>query len=384
MRKKIAILGSTGSIGKQTLKVIDENPDSFSVEILTANNNDEILVKQALKYQPNAVVIANKNKYKAVKEALSTHPIKVYAGLDAVEQVATQTNIDIVVAALVGFAGLLPTINALKSGVPVALANKEALVVAGGLIIDLALETKTPIIPIDSEHSAIFQCLQGEHNNPIEKIILTASGGPFKGKNLEFLEKVNAQQALNHPIWNAMGNKVTIDSASLMNKGLEAIEAKWLFNLEPSQIEVVVHPQSVIHSMVQFADGSIKAQMGLPDMRLPIQYALGYPKRLKNNFPRFNYRDYPVLSFESVDFSVFKNLSISFEAMKMGGNIPCVLNAANEIAVETFLKGKIKFTDIPTIIEKTIEKSFFIEKPNFQHLAETDKNAREIALKVIK
>ena len=383
MIKKLAILGSTGSIGKQALEVVESNPDFFSVEVLTANNNEELLINQAIKYQPDMVVIANESKYKTVKDALSSYPVKVFAGISAISQVASMAKIDMVLSALVGFSGLQPTIAALQAGIPVALANKETLVVAGDLIIELALANKTPIIPVDSEHSAIFQVLQGELNNPVEKIILTASGGPFRGKDLKFLETVTPQQAMNHPIWN-MGAKVTIDSASLMNKGLEAIEAKWLFNLLPSQIEIVVHPQSIIHSLVQFADGSLKAQMGLPDMRLPIQYALGYPIRLKNSFPRFNFIDYPNLSFEQVDTSVFKNVQLAFEAMKKGGNIPCVLNAANEIAVDAFLNGKIKFTEMSNIIENTINKAFFISKPDFNDYFETDKNARETAIKMIK
>jgi len=383
MIKKLAILGSTGSIGKQALEVVESNPDFFSVEVLTANNNEELLINQAIKYQPDMVVIANESKYKTVKDALSSYPVKVFAGISAISQVASMAKIDMVLSALVGFSGLQPTLAALQAGIPVALANKETLVVAGDLIIELALANKTPIIPVDSEHSAIFQVLQGELNNPVEKIILTASGGPFRGKDLKFLETVTPQQAMNHPIWN-MGAKVTIDSASLMNKGLEAIEAKWLFNLLPSQIEIVVHPQSIIHSLVQFADGSLKAQMGLPDMRLPIQYALGYPIRLKNSFPRFSFTDYPNLSFEQVDTSVFKNVQLAFEAMKKGGNIPCVLNAANEIAVDAFLNGKIKFTEMSNIIENTINKAFFISKPDFNDYFETDKNARETAIKMIK
>ena len=378
MKKNLAILGSTGSIGTQALEVVDANPDFFSVEVLTANNNDESLIKQAIKYQPNVVVIANELKYKIVKDALSSYPIKVYAGTSAVEQVASMSNIEMVLSALVGFSGLKPTIEALKAGIPVALANKETMVVAGDLVIELSLANNTPIIPVDSEHSAIFQCLQGEINNLVEKIILTASGGPFRGKDEKFLESVTPQQAMNHPIWN-MGNKVTIDSASLMNKGLEAIEAKWLFNLQPSQIEIVVHPQSIIHSLVQFSDGSLKAQMGKPDMRLPIQYALSYPKRLSNNFPRFNFTENYNLTFEQVDINVFRNIQLAFDAMKIGGNIPCVLNAANEITVEAFLSGKIKFIEMSSIIEKTINKSFFIAKPDFNDYVETDKIAREIA-----
>ena len=382
MKKNLAILGSTGSIGTQALEVVEAYPDFFSIEVLTANNNEDLLIKQAIKYQPDIVVIANESKYKTVKEALSSHHIKVYAGSSAISQVASMSKINMILSALVGFSGLQPTIAALQAGIPVALANKETMVVAGDLIVELALANKTPIIPVDSEHSAIFQCLQGEINNQIEKIILTASGGPFRGKNAKFLETVTPQQAMNHPVWN-MGAKVTIDSASLMNKGLEAIEAKWLFNLQPSQIEIVIHPQSIIHSLIQFTDGSLKAQMGLPDMRLPIQYALTYPKRLTNNFPRFSFVDYPNLTFEYVDTHVFRSIQLAFDAMKSGGNIPCVLNAANEIAVDAFLKGKIKFLEMSNIIEKTINKAFFIAKPDFNDYYETDKNAREIAMKLI-
>ncbi len=381
--KRIAILGSTGSIGTQALDVVDTHPGMFSVEVLTANNNVDVLIEQARRYQPNFVVIANTEKYSIVKDALINEPVKVYAGIESVAQVASMSNLDMVLSAMVGFAGLIPTYRALDAGIPVALANKETLVVAGELIMQTALKKNIPIIPVDSEHSAIFQCLEGEKLNKIEKIYLTASGGPFKGKSVDFLRKVSKCQALNHPNWK-MGNKITIDSASLMNKGLEAIEAKWLFNLNPSQIEVVVHPQSIIHSMVQFDDGSIKAQMGLPDMRLPIQYALGYPKRLVNDFPRFNFTDYPSLTFEKADIVVFKNLSIAFNAMEKGGNIPCALNAANEIAVDAFLNGKSDFVEMSVIIEKTIDKITYINKPSLKDYIETDKEARVIALSFIK
>ncbi len=383
MKKRLAILGSTGSIGTQALEVVDAHPELFSVEVLTANNNVDILIQQAKKYQPNIVVIANKDKYQYLKEALSLEPVKVFAGDESVAQVAAMSNIDMVLSALVGFAGLLPTFRALEAGIPVALANKETLVVAGELIMEMAKIKNIPLIPVDSEHSAIFQCLEGEKDNPVEKIFLTASGGPFRGKSVDFLRKVTRCQALNHPNWK-MGNKITIDSASLMNKGLEAIEARWLFNLQPSQIEVVVHPQSIVHSMVQFTDGSIKAQMGLPDMRLPIQYALGYPLRLPNHFPRFSFMDYPSLTFEYADVSVFRNLSIAFMAMEKGGNTPCILNAANEVAVDAFLNGKSGFVEMSSIIEQTINKVAFIEKPVFRDYIDTDSEARAVAASFIR
>lgn len=383
MNKRLAILGSTGSIGTQALDVIDNHPGRFTVEVLTANNNVELLVRQAKKYQPNVVVIANEDNYPMVKAALADEPIKVYAGVEAVAQVAAMSGVDMVLSAMVGFAGLLPTFRALEAGIPVALANKETLVVAGELIMEMAAARNVPLIPVDSEHSAIFQCLEGEINNPVEKILLTASGGPFRGKSVDFLRKVTRCQALNHPNWK-MGNKITIDSASLMNKGLEAIEAKWLFNLKPSQVEIVVHPQSIVHSMVQFADGSIKAQMGLPDMRLPIQYAMGYPQRLSNTFPRFSFADYPALTFERADVSVFRNLSIAFEAMQQGGNVPCVMNAANEVAVEAFLNGQSGFVEMSAIIEQTIAKAAFIAKPGLNDYLESDREARLIAASLIR
>ncbi len=382
MLKKIAILGSTGSIGKQTLEVIEQHPDNFVVEVLTANNSAELLIEQALKYQPNTVVIANKEKYNQVSEALASTDIKVYAGSEAISQVAQMGEIDIVLTAMVGFSGLLPTVNAIKAGKQIALANKETLVVAGDLITKLALENKVSILPVDSEHSAIFQCLVGEFHNPIEKIYLTASGGPFRGKDVEFLRKVTRCQALNHPNW-TMGDKITIDSASLMNKGLEAIEAKWLFDLKPEQIEIVVHPQSIVHSLVQFEDGSMKAQMGLPDMRLPIQYALSFPKRLKVSFERFNFLDYPSLTFESADINVFRNLSLAYQAMHKAGNMPCILNAANEIAVDNFLNRKIGFIEMSDIIEKTMEKSTFIASPTFDDYLQSNSEARELATQII-
>ena len=365
MTKHISIFGSTGSIGKQALEVVEQHPELFKVEVLTANNNTELLAEQAIKFDVDTVVIGNKDKYAELKKLLENTDIKVFAGEDAIAQVAEYDNVDVVLTAMVGFAGLKPTVNAIKAGKTIALANKETLVVAGDIITSLALEHKVSILPVDSEHSAIFQCLVGEFNNPIEKIMLTASGGPFRGKSVEFLRKVTKCQALNHPNW-SMGDKITIDSASLMNKGLEAIEAKWLFGLKPEQIDIVVHPQSIIHSMVQFEDGSIKAQMGLPDMRLPIQYAMAFPSRIKADFPRFNFIDYPQLTFEKADVKVFKNLSLAFQAMEQGGNMPCILNAANEIAVEQFLKGKIGFVEMSAVIEKTMEKATFINKPVFE------------------
>jgi len=377
-QKRIAILGSTGSIGTQALDVIDHHPNYFEVEVLTANNNVELLIAQAIKYQPNVVVVRNKEKYSFVKESLSKYPIKVYAGEEAIEQVASMSIIDMLLSATVGFVGTIPVLRALEANIPVALANKEVLVVAGELVMDLAQKNNTPIIPVDSEHSAIFQCLQGELLNPIEKIILTASGGPFRGKDINFLKNVTKKEALNHPNWE-MGDKITIDSATLMNKGLEVIEARWLFDLNPDQISVIVHPQSIIHSVVQFTDGSMKAQMGLPDMKLPIQYAMGYPQRLENDFPRFDFLNYPNLTFEEVDLSVFRNLSLAYEAMRIGGNAPCVLNAANEIVVDAFLNDKCKFIDMPIIIEKTIEKSSFVKNPTIEDYINSDIEAREIA-----
>lgn len=382
MLKKIAILGSTGSIGKQTLEVIDQHPNNFVVEVLTANNSAELLIEQALRYQPNTIVIGNKDKYKQVSDALADTDIKIYAGNEAISQVVQMSSIDIVLTAMVGFSGLSPTINAIKAGKQIALANKETLVVAGDLITKLALENKVSILPVDSEHSAIFQCLVGEFHNPIEKIYLTASGGPFRGKDVQFLKKVTRCQALNHPNW-SMGDKITIDSASLMNKGLEAIEARWLFDLKPEQIEIVVHPQSIVHSLVQFEDGSMKAQMGLPDMRLPIQYALSFPERLKVNFERFNFLDYPSLTFERADISVFRNLNLAYEAMEKGGNMPCILNAANEIAVDSFLNKNIGFIEMSEIIEKTMEKSTFINSPTFDDYFQSNTEAREIASELI-
>ncbi len=378
MKKRIAILGSTGSIGTQTLEVIEGNPDAFEVEVLTANNNVDLLIRQAKKFQPNAVVIGNAEKYREVSEALKNEPIKVYAGTDSLNQVVQMETIDLIITAMVGYSGLIPTWHAVNAGKNIALANKETLVVAGELITRLAKEKQVDLLPVDSEHSAIFQCLTGEIANPVEKIYLTCSGGPFRGKTMEELQDVTVEDALAHPNWD-MGPKITIDSATLMNKGFEAIEARWLFGLPSSKIEVVVHPQSVIHSMVQFEDGSIKAQLGLPDMRLPIQYALGFPYRIKNNFPRFNFLDYPELNFSQPDTKNFRNLALAFKAMDAGGNIPCILNAANEVAVQAFLERKIKFLQIPDIIEQTIDGVSFVEKPSMDDLIQTNTETRKKA-----
>ncbi len=377
-KKNIAILGSTGSIGTQTLDVIRKNPNEFTAEVLTANNNSELLIKQAIEFQPNFVIIANEAKYKEVSDALSSYPIKVFAGNKSIEQIVEVKEVDIVLTAMVGFAGLLPTINAIKYKKNIALANKETLVVAGDIISKLIKENGVSIYPVDSEHSAIFQCLAGEFHNEVEKIYLTASGGPFRKKTFEELQKVTVKQALKHPNWD-MGAKITIDSASMMNKGLEVIEAKWLFNLKPEQIDVIVHPQSIIHSLVQFTDGSMKAQMGLPDMKLPIQYALTYPNRIKNDFERFNFLDYPELTFEKPDFTKFRNLQIAYDAMNKGGNTACIMNAANEVVVDGFLKEKIKFLEMSEIIEKTINKANFVARPSLDDYLESDAEARIIA-----
>ena len=374
-KRRISILGSTGSIGRQALEVIDQHPENFEVSVLTANNSYELLIAQAIKFQPNSVVISNEKLYLQVKEALADQPIKVFAGSDSIDQIVQSDDVDVVLTAMVGFAGLRSTIKAIEAGKVIALANKETLVVAGELISSLAVKYRSAIIPVDSEHSAIFQCLVGENHNPLEKIILTASGGPFRGYNLSSLEKVKKSDALKHPNW-TMGQKITIDSATMMNKGLEVIEAKWLFGLEPEQIEIVIHPQSIVHSLVQFADGSIKAQLGLPDMRLPIQYALGFPKRLKSNFPRFSFMDYPNLTFEQPDTKTFRNIGLAFEAMKKGGNLPCIMNAANEIAVEAFLHEKINFLNIPEVIEKSMEKISFVKEPSLDDYIATDYDTR--------
>jgi len=382
MKRRIAILGSTGSIGTQALQVIEQHSELFEVEVLTAGNNAELLVEQARKHQPNVVVIGCEEKYSWVSAQLKDVPVKVYAGSEALAQAGAMSTVDMVLVALVGFSGLLPTIRALEAEKPIALANKETLVVAGDLIMKLAREMNVPVLPVDSEHSAVFQCLVGETGNPVEKIILTASGGPFRGKSVDFLRKVTRCQALNHPNWK-MGNKITIDSASLMNKGFEAIEARWLFNVHPKQIEIVVHPQSVVHSMVQFTDGSIKAQMGLPDMKMPIQYAMGYPQRIKNDFPRFNFTDYPMLTFEKADVNVFQNLQLAYEAMEQGGNMPCIVNAANEVAVDAFLNSRIGFVEMSGVIEQTMVKTSFVQSPGFADYIDTDREARNIAGELI-
>jgi 1-deoxy-D-xylulose-5-phosphate reductoisomerase len=382
-KKRIAIFGSTGSIGTQALDVVRLHSEVFEVEILTAQTNDELLVKQALEFLPNAVVIGDETKYSKVKEALSSTDIKVFTGDPALEEVADFNTYDVMLAGIVGFAGLIPTLKAVGKGKIVALANKETLVVAGDIVMKTALENRAPIIPVDSEHSAIFQCLVGEARNPIEKIILTASGGPFLGKKPNFLVNVKRDHALQHPNW-SMGAKISIDSATLMNKGLEMIEAKWLFNLRPDQIEIVIHQQSIIHSMVQFEDGSVKAQMGLPDMKLPIQYALGFPGRIKNDFPRLQFKKYPNLSFEEPDYKTFRNLGLAIEALKTGGNMPCVLNAANEIAVWAFLKNRIGFLDITAVVEKTMEKINFIKEPTLEEYFDSDGEARNFAASIMK
>jgi 1-deoxy-D-xylulose-5-phosphate reductoisomerase len=380
--KKIAILGSTGSIGTQALEVIRANPNSFEVEVLTGNGNADLIIQQAIEFNPNTVVIADENKYRYVKDALDKHDIKVFTGKKAIADVVQMESIDMVLTAIVGYAGLESTISAINAGKQIALANKETLVVAGDLVTSLAKEKGINIYPVDSEHSAIFQCLAGEFHNPIEKIYLTASGGPFRGKKKDFLSTVKKEQALKHPNWE-MGTKITIDSASLMNKGLEVIEAKWLFGLKPEQIDVIVHPQSIVHSLVQFTDGSIKAQMGLPDMKLPIQYAMAYPNRIKSDFPRFNFLNYPQLTFEQADTETFRNLALAFEAMYKGGNAACVLNAANEIAVQAFLNDKIGFLQMSDIIEKCLQKIAFISKPSYNDYVETDNETRRVARELL-
>ncbi len=381
-KKRIAILGSTGSIGRQSLEVIDRQSDYLEVEVLTAHSNSDLLIEQSLKYFPNVVVIVDESKYDQVFSALNKHNIKVFAGANSLGSVVTMDTIDLVLTGLVGYAGLHPTIEAIKAGKNIALANKETLVVAGELITNLAKEYGVNILPVDSEHSAIFQCIVGELHNPIEKIVLTASGGPFRGKDSAYLKNVSKEEALQHPNWD-MGSKVTIDSATLMNKGLEVIEAKWLFGVSADQVQVVVHPQSIIHSIVQFEDGSMKAQMGLPDMRLPIQYALGYPKRFKSDFPRFDFLKYPELTFEKADRDVFKNLDLAYYSLKKGGNMPCVLNASNEIAVEAFLQDEISFLQISDIVETCLEKSSFISTPVYDDYVETDIETRVKAKEII-
>jgi 1-deoxy-D-xylulose-5-phosphate reductoisomerase len=382
VKKCIAILGSTGSIGRQALQVIAANPDHFVVEVLTARSNSAGLIEQALQFKPNAVVITEDSEYETVKKALASEPIKVYGGKNALESVVQMDELDVVLTALVGYAGLKPTLKAIEAGKTIALANKETLVVAGALVTRLAREHKANILPVDSEHSAIFQCLAGELHNPIEKIILTASGGPFRGKKRNDLAKVSKAEALKHPNW-TMGAKITIDSATLMNKGLEVIEARWLFGVPASKIEVLIHPQSIIHSMVQFEDGSIKAQLGLPDMRLPIQYALGYPARMKNDFPRFDFAKYPALTFEKPDTETFRNLALAFEALERGGNMACVLNAANEVAVAEFLNDRLSFLGISEVVEQCLAKSDYVREPNLEDYVETDKMTRIRAKELI-
>ena len=381
-QKRIAIFGSTGSIGKQTLEVIAAHPELFVAEILTAHSNESLLIEQALLFVPNIVVIGEIAKYAIVKKALEGKPIKVFAGEEALEQVAAMDCYDFMMAGIVGFAGLKPTLTAVENGKTIGLANKETLVVAGDIVMRTAKEKGVNIIPVDSEHSAIFQCLVGEHLNPIEKIILTASGGPFLGKKPNFLVNVKRDHALQHPNW-SMGAKISIDSATLMNKGLEMIEAKWLFGLRPDQIKVVVHAQSIIHSLVQFEDGSIKAQMGLPDMKLPIQYAMAFPQRLKNDFPRYHFDKPNTLTFDEPDIKTFRNLYLAMEAMRMGGNTPCVMNAANEIAVYAFLKNRIGFLDMTELIERTMEKIPFIAQPSIEDYYESDGEARSFAASLI-
>lgn len=381
-KKQIAILGSTGSIGSQALQVVAEHPDLYEVYALTANNSVEQLIQQARQFMPEAVVIANENKYEELKQALAGLPIKVYAGVEALCQVVESGPIDIVLSAMVGYAGLKPTINAIKARKQIALANKETLVVAGELINSLANTYKAPILPVDSEHSAIFQCLAGEFNNPIEKIILTASGGPFRTCSLEQLSLVKKEQALKHPNWE-MGAKITIDSASMMNKGFEVIEAKWLFGVRPDQIEVVVHPQSVIHSMVQFEDGSVKAQLGMPDMRLPIQYAFSYPYRIQSSFERIDFTKCTNLTFEQPDTKRFRNLALAYEAMNKGGNLPCIVNAANEVVVAAFLRDEIGFLKMSDVIEQTMCKVSYINQPDYDDYVATDAEARRIAAGLI-
>ncbi|MBE6293087.1 MAG: 1-deoxy-D-xylulose-5-phosphate reductoisomerase [Bacteroidaceae bacterium] len=376
-KRTIAILGSTGSIGTQTLQVVEEHPDLFEVYAITAGSNVERLIEQAHKFNPEAVVIADESKYETLKEALADKPIKIYAGYDSICQIVKASPIDIVVTAMVGFSGLRPTIEAIKAGKAIALANKETLVVAGEYITQLAIEHKVPLLPVDSEHSAIFQCLAGETNNGIEKIILTASGGPFRTMSMEQLEHVTKKEALRHPNW-SMGAKITIDSASMMNKGFEVIEAKWLFGLNADKIDVVVHPQSVIHSMVQFADGAVKAQLGTPDMRLPIMYALSYPTRLASSFDRLDFEIVKELTFEKPDTERFPNLRLAYEALAMGGNMPCVVNAANEVCVAAFLADKIKFTDMSRLIERAMQSANYTLTPTIEDYFDTDADVRKM------
>ena len=378
-KKQIAILGSTGSIGTQALEVIAAHPDKFEVYAITANNSVDLLIDQAIQFKPEMVIIANEQHYAYIKKALENYPIKVYAGVKAICEMVELPSVDVVLTAMVGYAGLLPTIHAVKAGKRIALANKETLVVAGEIICDLAQQYRSAIIPVDSEHSAIFQCLIGEQNASVEKIILTASGGPFRKKTYDELRQVTTRDALKHPNWE-MGAKITIDSASLMNKGFEVIEAKWLFGLKPSQIEVLIHPQSIIHSMVQFVDGSVKAQLGLPDMKLPIQYAFAFPQRIENNYPRLDFTQYARFDFQQPDTSKFRNLAFAYDAMEKGGTMPCVLNAANEVVVAAFLEEKIGFLRMSDIIEKTMQTASWIAKPTYEDYVLADKQARELTL----
>lgn len=380
--KNIAILGSTGSIGTQTLEVIRNNDNLFRAFLLTAHSNADLLIKQSIEFKPEYAIICDESKYQEVKSALAHLPVKVLAGHQAIIDTITHPDIAVVLTAMVGFAGLEPTIAAIKANKDIALANKETLVVAGELITGLAKQHNVKILPVDSEHSAIFQCLAGEEHNPVEKLILTASGGPFRGRNLDFLANVTPQDALKHPNW-VMGAKITIDSASLMNKGLEVIEARWLFDVEADQIDVIIHPQSIIHSMAQFKDGSIKAQMGLPDMKLPIQYALTYPNRIANDFKRFNFTDYPTLTFEKPDLDTFRNLGLAYAALKQGGNMPCIINAANEVVVAGFLSHSVSFLAMSTIIEECMQKINFITQPTLTDYLNTDKETRIFAQNLI-
>lgn len=381
--KRIALFGSTGSIGTQALEVIAANSNLFSVEVLTCHSNDDLLIEQALKFSPNIIVVGDETKYTKVKEALASTNVKVFAGDKALEEVASMDVYDLMVAAIVGYAGLKPTIKAINAGKAIALANKETLVVAGDIIMQMAVANRVPVIPVDSEHSAIFQCLVGEARNPIEKVILTASGGPFLGRKTNYLVNVKREHALQHPNWN-MGAKISVDSATLMNKGLEMIEARWLFNLRPDQIQVLIHPQSIVHSMVQFEDGSIKAQMGMPDMKLPIQYALAFPQRIKNAFPRCDFRKFNTFNFDEPDYRTFRNLGLAIDALKKGGNLPAVLNAANEIAVYAFLRNKLGFLEMTDVIEETMQKVAFIAAPSLEDYYESDGEARNYAADMIR
>ena len=383
MKKRIAILGSTGSIGTQALEVLESHPDKFEVTVLTANNNAELLMEQAMKFKPDTVVIGNKAHYHTLNDVLFDKGIKVFAGEEALTEVMAHGDVDMVLTATVGFSGLKPTLAAIEAGKQIALANKETLVVAGELVTKAAREKGVNIYPVDSEHSAIFQSMAGEFHNPVEKIYLTASGGPFRGKQREELMSVTFREALKHPNWD-MGAKITIDSASMMNKGLEVIEAHWLFGLRRDQIDVIVHPQSIIHSIVQFTDGSMKAQMGLPDMKLPIQYALAYPNRIESDFPRFNFLDYPELTFEKPDTKTFRNLQLAYNAMEKGGNMPCILNAANEVVVDAFLKDRIAFLEMPDVIAKVMASAPFIPHPGIDDLLESDREARRLARALIR